>query len=337
VETHVPSTKWTSFHTNLRNVLAHYFRSQADSDALLIEAGLDPVDFEANPKAITRWTFLITEADIRRKLPALIDAALARYPDDDYLLAAKRGDLTGVSGPDVETKVTWQGPADGAQLEKIIGKASTLLHVAFLERGMQVARAVVRVAFPEGSGTGFVVKGVQGPIVITNNHVLPDVERARAARIQFNYQLTVDQLDAQVVETGLNVEGERAFATSTQHDWSAVRLVDLPSNVTPLELAPRTLQKGDPVNIIQHPAGGPKQIALYHNVIVYVDDTLVQYLTDTKPGSSGAPGFDSAWQVISLHHSGGWLAEPGSKETAWRNEGIHVNTVIRGLTEAGMM
>ena len=318
---------WTSFHTNLRNVLAHYFRSQADSDALLIEAGLDLADVEANPRPITRWTLLITEVAIRKHLPALIAAALGRYPDDEYLLAARRGDLTGVSGPDVD----WHG----AQLEKVIGKDSTLLHVAFLERGMQVAKSVVRIAFPEGSGTGFVVQGVQGPFVITNNHVLPDVERVQAAKVQFNYQLTVDQLDATPIEKTFAVGC--GFATSKEHDWSAVSLDNLPAGVTPLELKPQTLQKGDPVNIIQHPAGGLKQIGLYHNIIVYADENIVQYLTDTKPGSSGAPGFNNDWQVISLHHSGGWLSEPGSKQTAWRNEGIHVNAVIDGLLNASMM
>jgi hypothetical protein len=39
----------------------------------------------------------------------------------------------------------------------------------------------------------------------------------------------------------------------------------------------------DFVNIVQHPGGLPKQIALDHNLVAYVDpgDTRVQYLTDT--------------------------------------------------------
>lgn len=329
--------QWTPFHTNLRNVLAYRFRSQSDTDALLIEAGLNPVDFEENPKPVSRWTLLLAEVETRRKLPALIDAALARYPDDVFLLGAKRGDLTSVTGPDIETKVTWRAPDAGAQLEQIIGKVSTLMHVAFLERGMRVARSVVRIQFPEGSGTGFVVQGTRGPIVVTNNHVLPTAERAQQATVQFNYQLTVDNLDAPVVEASLQPTGENSFATSVEHDWSAALLATLPPDVTPLALAPRAPQKGDPVNIIQHPGGGPKQIALYHNIVVYADDNVIQYLTDTKPGSSGSPGFDSDWQVIALHHSGGWLQDPGSKETAWRNEGIHVNAVLKGLQAAGMI
>ncbi|MBU6351013.1 MAG: trypsin-like peptidase domain-containing protein [Chloroflexi bacterium] len=79
---------------------------------------------------------------------------------------------------------------------------------------------------------------------------------------------------------------------------------------------------------------GPKQIALYHNLVVYSDGQRVQYLTDTLPGSSGSPVFNSAWQVVALHHSGGWLREPGSKQMYYRNEGIHVNAVLQGLRNA---
>lgn len=338
----MPQFRWTPYHTNLRNILAHYFRSQADSDALLLEAGLDPVDFEANPKAITRWTFLITEAETRRKLPALIDAALARYPDDEYLLGAKRGDLTAVNGPDIETEVQWKGPADSGRLEAIIGKVSTLLDVAFLERGTRVANAVVRIRWPdssgaEGSGTGFVVQGARGPLIVTNNHVLDGRERAGAAQVQFNYQLTAERRNAAITEKALAPEGDGNFATSKEHDWSAVRIDDLPPGVTPLSLTPQAPKEGDPVNIIQHPGGGPKKIALYHNVIVFADDNIVQYLTDTEPGSSGAPGFNNEWQVIALHNSGGISAEPGAKGPALRNQGIHINAVIRGLQAAGMV
>ena len=76
---------------------------------------------------------------------------------------------------------------------------------------------------------------------------------------------------------------------------------------------------------------------LYDNLIVYVDDRIVQYLTDTLPGSSGSPCFDSEWKVIALHHSGGWLREPGAKERYYRNEGIHINKVIDGLAAAGLL
>jgi V8-like Glu-specific endopeptidase len=94
---------------------------------------------------------------------------------------------------------------------------------------------------------------------------------------------------------------------------------------------------GDRVNIIQHPGGGPKQLAFFHNVVAFADDSRIQYLTDTLPGSSGSPVFDKDWRLVGLHHSGGWLPEPGSKQTYYRNEGININVVLKGLEAANLL
>ncbi len=49
--------------------------------------------------------------------------------------------------------------------------------------------------------------------------------------------------------------------------------------------------------------------------------------------------FDTNWNLIALHHSGGWLREPGNdpKQKFYRNEGIHINTVIAGLKSVGVI
>jgi V8-like Glu-specific endopeptidase len=107
-------------------------------------------------------------------------------------------------------------------------------------------------------------------------------------------------------------------------EWGAIRLK-------------RTdLHKGARVNIVQHPMGGHKQIALYHNIVLYVGENRIQYLTDTLPGASGSPVFDSDWNVVALHHSGGYLREPGTKKVYYRNEGILINAVIDGMVGAGL-
>jgi hypothetical protein len=79
----------------------------------------------------------------------------------------------------------------------------------------------------------------------------------------------------------------------------------------------------------------PKQVALYHNVVAYSDGCRVQYLTDTLPGSSGSPVFDTRWRIVALRHSGGWIPEPGSKQVFFRNEGIHFRALRQGLKESG--
>ena len=74
----------------------------------------------------------------------------------------------------------------------------------------------------------------------------------------------------------------------------------------------------------------------YHNVVVFVGQNRVQYPTDTMPGSSGSPVFDSDWNVVALHYSGGKLREPGTNGIYYRNEGIHINAVIDGKKAAGL-
>ena len=71
----------------------------------------------------------------------------------------------------------------------------------------------------------------------------------------------------------------------------------------------------------------------FKKINVAVDENRVQYLTDTLPGSSGSPVFDRDWNVIALHHSGGWIAEPNapSKSTFYRNEGINISKLIAEL------
>ena len=130
------------------------------------------------------------------------------------------------------------------------------------------------------------------------------------------------------------------FRTSAEEvdDWTAVRIDgDAPARWGALPLKAAHVQVGDHVNIIQHPGGGPKQISISANVIVFVGGGRVQYLTDTLPGSSGSPVFDANWNVIALHHSGGWLTEPNapSKTTYYRNEGIAIDRIIDGIAGGG--
>ncbi len=87
------------------------------------------------------------------------------------------------------------------------------------------------------------------------------------------------------------------------------------------------IAKGEDIIIIQHPGGMPKQIALTDNEVMYVDDSVLQYLTDTMPGSSGSPVFNDKWQLVGLHHSGGWIPEPSTGSTHFRNEGIRITAV----------
>jgi V8-like Glu-specific endopeptidase len=312
---------------NLRAVLANNYPTVADSRRFVADIGLNPAQIEFDPKAINNWFQILEYAKPRNKLDDIVKHALEENPENEALQAAQAGTPPPIlEGPDVD----WHGPNIASALEKIIGTQSTLVPITYLELGLVRSKAVARVKRDDGSsGTGFLT---EGDLLITNNHVLSNVEEARSSIVQLNYQATSGGLNAPIDE--FRLLPEKSFKTSTADDWTAVLVDGNPSAKWGyLELAAAQSKVGDYVNIIQHPGGGPKQISFMANVIVFVDSQRVQYLTDTLPGSSGSPVFDTEWNVIALHHSGGWLAEPKSatKIMHYRNEGILIDRVIAGL------
>ncbi len=66
-------------------------------------------------------------------------------------------------------------------------------------------------------------------------------------------------------------------------------------------------------------------IGLSHNLVRHVDRDVLQYWTDTKVGSSGAPVFNSRWEVVGLHITATWTrrmatASPTGTRGAGSNE-----------------
>jgi V8-like Glu-specific endopeptidase len=153
----------------------------------------------------------------------------------------------------------------------------------------------------------------------------------------FNYQTL---LSGQLAVThSLALDPDTAFATSVEHDWTVVGVKERPGEtygVIPLRQV--EVEHNEFVQIIQHPQGGEKRIAYRMNVVAYADSEVVQYLTDTLPGSSGSPVFNREWQVVALHHAGGLLPEPQNVGGYFlRNEGIHVNTLINDLRSRSIL
>jgi V8-like Glu-specific endopeptidase len=219
---------------------------------------------------------------------------------------------------------------DDPAFEKIIEK-NNLRGIAFLEKGVQISRAVGFIVVPGvGVATGFLV---DDDILMTNNHVFPDAETAQAATVRFNFQKDLQGSDLPVDEYELDPEGFFWTSPESQLDCSVVRVKGNPGSrwgVIPIPRLSR-MATGQDVVIVQHPAGRAKEIALTDNEVVYADEQVAQYLTDTEPGSSGSPVFDDDWTLVALHHSGGWIPEPSTQSTHFRNEGIRISAIRTAL------
>jgi len=193
--------------------------------------------------------------------------------------------------------------------ERIIG-SSDLMNMQYLELAVAIARAVCRVRVGNGAGTGVLV----GPrILMTNHHVIGSETDAQFAEAQFDYQ--ENQSGELLAVQSYRLDPAVFWVTDPDLDFTLIGLKRESTHGKALSDYPwlrliRRLGKaadGDPVNIIQHPRGGLKQIALRNNRIIRIPDgkrDFLYYTTDTEPGSSGSPCLNDQWELVALHHSG---------------------------------
>ncbi|MBZ6388663.1 MULTISPECIES: DNA/RNA non-specific endonuclease [Pantoea] len=211
----------------------------------------------------------------------------------------------------------------------ITGESNDLLPIAFLEQGITCARAVALLredGIPRGCG--FMT---HGGLFITNHHLLPQPPAQGRVTLQFGWRRT---------ETGELVDGvtyvadaERFFLTSPTDELDCT-LIALGEIVAGGGEAPQPLALNDrndkhalgiSLNLIHHPGGAPQQITLRNNALLARHEQLLHYAADTDSGSSGAPVFNDAWQLVALHHGG------VESDDGWVNEGIRISAIIDWL------
>ena len=195
------------------------------------------------------------------------------------------------------------------------------LPARFLRDGDDRARAVCRIRTLDGaSGTGFLVSNTNS--IMTNNHVLPTAALAAESTAEFGYES-----GGQKIHVALRPD--TFFITNSKLDYTIVACDrDVVTGVVaiPLLRSPSTITRGERVNVIQHPRGRPKEVAIRSNDVIGVLKTVVRYRADTEPGSSGSPVFNDAWDLVALHHAG--FADGGGRAT---NEGIRIASIVADL------
>lgn len=335
---------WTPKLTQLNDALSDLVPDKKSITRFVKSSGLKPQFIDTDGNAMDVWSNVLSEADKNNMVDDLVKAVLDTYPDNPYLKSAlSEKELNYALGPELDI-TNWKESID--ELEVLTSQRSTLLPISFLAKGVQTSKAVAKVEIKRSSkvtdvGTGFLFKLVDSDDVLfmTNNHVISDQEDITKTRIIFDYELDIEGDTLPSESFKIDPKGPWYTSSVTEYDVTIFKLIDEENKLDEfgyLELNEISTEKDDFVNIIQHPGGQLKQISLYHNIVTHTDDRIVQYLTDTLKGSSGAPVFNSDWEVVALHHSGGkskpW-EPPLPTGIKSRNEGISITPIIQFIKE----
>ncbi len=207
-----------------------------------------------------------------------------------------------------------------------------------LPRGARVGKAVARVhARGAGGGssygTGFLIGG---GLMMTNNHVLRSRQEAAGSLLTFNYQFNEDGTPGNATHFRITDE---VFVTSTELDYTIASVASVSTEGDALEsfgfieLLPNSGKalKKEFVNIIQHPRGEYKKVALRENLVVGRSGTFLYYVTDTLPGSSGSPVLNEEWQLAAIHHMA--LRDQDNPDQYRANRGVRISSILEDLDQ----
>ncbi|RZU74982.1 trypsin-like peptidase [Micromonospora kangleipakensis] len=241
-------------------------------------------------------------------------------------------------------------------LERIIGESKDLQASSFLARGARAAASVARISIRDDGrelplGTGFLVSP---RLLLTNNHVLPDPAVARQVVIEFGAEMSVENLPLVPLRYDLDPDG--LFVTDVELDFTLVLVSPGADRQPPgvvfgwnrLVAQLGKILVGEAVNIVGHPMGRKKEIAIRNNRLEVELTKFLHYSTDTEPGNSGSPVFNDQWEVVALHHCGVprtddqgrvlrrsgalWSEGDGDDAIDWMaNEGARVSVIVKHL------
>ncbi|WP_372366325.1 trypsin-like peptidase domain-containing protein [Candidatus Uabimicrobium sp. HlEnr_7] len=330
---------WTRAEINqLRDLFISAYDQKLTAKELADSTGIVAGTFPIAENMRRTWYQLINEIAKQGKLRSMTEKAAEDVSIGSY---QKRFQEMLSANPPISTlssqkKADWWKEKNTSQknsrihFERLIAKRSRLFDIDLARQVAKVSRSVAKLNLQfenkNAYGTGFLI---QPNLILTNYHNLKHEEYGCVLNVtaEFDYENIA-------VENPLVTKGKMdTIQGESKYDWAVFQLEKV-TDRDPISLGtPFHIAKQDHVVVVQHPLGTPKKFALDPLSIQYVDEEKIQYLADTQQGSSGAPVFNIQMHLIALHHAEAEVdIEIGkSKETVWRNEGIHIDKVIDGL------
>lgn len=230
--------------------------------------------------------------------------------------------------------INWRGelpPIDSdGRLEEVVG-TDDFQNPWFLEKGWEKSRPVGLIP---RKGTAFLVSD---NVLMTNWHVFRREDWAAGKKIIFNVEQDSDGLPRRDTEE-FELNPSRLFYSNENLDYAIVYVEgDAASNRGYVNISSQgEISEDSRVNIVQHPNGGLKKIAIRNNGIKYFDSELIQYWADTDHGSSGSPVFDEYWEIIGLHYQHDYIDGTGGTNKIFYNEAHRIDKIYTDILSQGI-
>lgn len=337
----------------LHQLMSRAFSATQAVTQLVLQSGLNPAAINFNQPVMYIWREVFDEAVNQGALRTLVQHAhdslnasspvrqtlatiLADKPIADPEPTTASGKPDFIEGSSEITNNEALLYHDDLMLE--VGRLPAFINV--LQRMQEFSPSVCKLTIDINGhpqyGTAF---RIAEDMLLTNWHVLyklPEETQATTVNAEFGYE---DNGKGGILPATIIECDETSIKADKDDDWAIIR------TKTPMDPAWPIIRLSEAVPpkfntsayIIQHPNGQRKRLGFVRNEVNFFDNRVVHYITDTQEGSSGAPVFNSAGQLIALHHRGGDPQEVLGRPPLKKNEGIRISRIIEGLTAKNIL